>query len=389
MSSSDFTDSELHDAFTNETSPSHSPDGPHPGDAAETTRPPREGLPRGFHMRHDAHFVDQLDGAPPSAVLRMLPLGGIDAPACDDGPAIEALARSIRRVGIVEPLVVRRSAGRYRVIAGAKRLSAARLAQLERVPCVVRDDLAEDALGTVAAGSAGITHGIDDRPRGPFSSTARERALDEAIGALNAARTSVELTLPRSDRLRSRTAADLVRAELLGTRQALTAMRILSAPPMVRRTAVNVRQLVDATLAEFAPVLRLSGARVTVTASDGVPDAALMRSLVAFAIEACVSTVLTLSGDAPEPSLTVSVGADPQDSGAISVGVRLEAGWLPAETARRLADMEWAAHPAGTTAAMIAAAAEAVAKLHDGSVDVATDYEGFGITLTLRGIPST
>ena len=47
--------------------------------------------------------------------------------------------------------------------------------------------------------------------------------------------------------------------------------------------------------------------------------------------------------------------------------------------------MDWAAHPAGTTGAMIVAAAEKVAKLHDGSLDVSTDYDGFGITLTVRG----
>lgn len=344
----------------------------------------REGLPRGFRMRHDAHFVDQLDGAPASAVLRMLPLGGIDAPSCDDVPAIEALARSIRQVGIVEPLVVRRSGGRYQVIAGAKRLSAARLAQLERVPCVVRDDLAEDALGAVIDVGALRSKGIDDRPRGPFSSTARERVLDEAIASLAAARTSVELTLPRSDRLRSRTGADMVRAELLNTRLALMAMRLLSAPPLVRRTRENTRQLVDTVLADLAPLVRLSNARVSVTTTGACPDLALMRPLVSFGLEACISTALTLAGDAPGPVLSISIAADDQNT-AVAYSVRLEGGWLPAETAQRLTDTDWPAHPAGATSAMIVAAAESVAKLHDGTLDVATDYEGFGITLSLRG----
>lgn len=344
----------------------------------------REGLPRGFRMRHDAHFVDQLDGTPPSAVLRMLPLGGIDAPSCDDLPGIEALARSIRQVGIVEPLVVRRSAGRYQVVAGAKRLSAARLAQLERVPCVVRDDLAEEAIGAVTSANAPRARTIDERPRGPFSSTSRERVLDEAIASLAAARTSVELTLPRSDRLRSRTAADLVRVELLNTRLALMAMRLLSGPPLVRRTRENAQHLLDSVLGDLAPLVRLSNAHVTVTAAATCPEFALMRPLVAFSLEACISTALTLAGDAPHPSLTLTVAPDPQNTGA-SYSIRLEGGWLPAETAQRLADMDWPAHPAGATSAMIVAAAESVARLHDGALDVVTDYEGFGITLTVRG----
>jgi hypothetical protein len=335
-------------------------------------------------MRHDAHFVDQLDGTPPPAVLRMLPLGGIDAPSCDDVPGIEALARSIRQVGIVEPLVVRRSAGRYKVIAGAKRLSAARLAQLERVPCVVRDDLAEEAMGEVAAARVQRPQGLDERPRGPFSSTARERVLDEAIASLAAARTSVELTLPRSDRLRSRTSADLVRAELLNTRLALMAMRLLSAPPLVRRTREDARQLLDTVLGDLAPLVRLSSARVTITASQTCPELAVMRPLVSFALEACITIVLTLAGDAPDPALSVAVSPDSQNTG-VCYSIRLEGGWLPAETAQRLADMDWPAHPAGATSAMVVAAAEFVAKLHDGALDVVTDYEGFGITLTLRG----
>lgn len=336
-------------------------------------------------MRHDSHYVDQLDGSAPPAVLRLLPLGGIDAPACDDLPGIEALARSIRQVGIVEPLVVRRSAGRYQVIAGVKRLSAARLAQLDCVPCVVRDDLAEEAIGAVAASlpRERAARSIDDRARGPFSSTSRERVLDEAIASLAAARTSVELTLPRSDRLRSRTGADLVRTELLNARLALTAMRLLSAPPIVRRTPENARQLLETALADVAPFLRLSNAHVNVTSADEATVVAVMRPLVSFGLEACLCTAVTLAGEAPNPALSITVAVD--ESQAVSYRIRLEGGWLPAETAQRLADMDWPAHPAGATSAMIVAAAESVARLHEGALDVVTDYDGFGITLTVRG----
>jgi hypothetical protein len=382
--SSEFPDSDVPDRLVTASSLNDPVDAASDEEEAELkSRPMREGLPRGFRMRHDAHFVDQLDGPAPAAVLRMLPLGGIDAPSCDDAPAVEALARSIRQVGIVEPLVVRRSAGRYQVIAGAKRLSAARLAQLERVPCVVRDDLAEDAIGAVTHASIPRARSIDERPRGPFSSTSRERVLDEAIASLAAARTSVELTLPRSEQLRSRTGADLVRAELLNTRLGLMAMRLLSAPPMVRRTRENMRHVLDSVLADVAPLLRLSRARLNVTVPDGLPDLLVMRSLVIFAIEACISVVVMLAGDAPDNTLTLAIRAGLP--GSIDCGVRLEGGCLPAETAQRLADIEWAGHPAGTTGAMMVAAAESVAKLHEGRLDVSTDYDGFAISLTLRG----
>jgi ParB family chromosome partitioning protein len=53
--------------------------------------------------------------------------------------ALDELARSIRSSGIVQPLVVRRIANRYQLIAGERRWRAAQRASLNRVPVVVRD----------------------------------------------------------------------------------------------------------------------------------------------------------------------------------------------------------------------------------------------------------
>lgn len=56
-----------------------------------------------------------------------------------DEQALEELATSIRKLGIVQPLTVREvSPGRYQLIAGERRLRAARLAGLSLVPAYVR-----------------------------------------------------------------------------------------------------------------------------------------------------------------------------------------------------------------------------------------------------------
>jgi ParB family chromosome partitioning protein len=52
--------------------------------------------------------------------------------------ALAALARSIREVGVLQPLVVRRQNGSFELVAGERRLRAARLAGLATVPVVVR-----------------------------------------------------------------------------------------------------------------------------------------------------------------------------------------------------------------------------------------------------------
>jgi len=63
-----------------------------------------------------------------------------------DEEALDALADSIRRHGLLQPLVVRRVAGRYELIAGERRLRAAMRAGLARVPVIVRDAQPEDRL---------------------------------------------------------------------------------------------------------------------------------------------------------------------------------------------------------------------------------------------------
>jgi ParB family chromosome partitioning protein len=65
-----------------------------------------------------------------------------------EGEALAELAASIRHHGLIQPIVVRPRGGRYEVIAGERRLRAARLLSLERIPCIVRvvpDDRALEA----------------------------------------------------------------------------------------------------------------------------------------------------------------------------------------------------------------------------------------------------
>ena len=61
--------------------------------------------------------------------------------------ALEELASSIRKQGVLQPIVVRKlDSGDYEIIAGERRWRAAQLAGLERVPVVVRELSDEDAM---------------------------------------------------------------------------------------------------------------------------------------------------------------------------------------------------------------------------------------------------
>ena len=57
-----------------------------------------------------------------------------------DTESIRALSDSIRKNGIIQPLTVRRrNDGRYELIAGERRLRAAKMANLKGVPCIIME----------------------------------------------------------------------------------------------------------------------------------------------------------------------------------------------------------------------------------------------------------
>lgn len=54
---------------------------------------------------------------------------------------IAELAESIKVHGIIQPLIVRREEGKYKIVAGERRYRAAKLAGLEKLPVIIRDDI--------------------------------------------------------------------------------------------------------------------------------------------------------------------------------------------------------------------------------------------------------
>ncbi len=67
-----------------------------------------------------------------------------------DEDALAELASSIREVGLLQPVIVRKAGAAYELVMGERRWRACQLAQLDRVPAIVRDtadgDLLRDAL---------------------------------------------------------------------------------------------------------------------------------------------------------------------------------------------------------------------------------------------------
>jgi ParB family chromosome partitioning protein len=90
--------------------------------------------------------------------------------------SLAALARSIRDVGVLQPVVVRRGADGYELVAGERRLRAAREAGLATIPAVVRDTDAADSLREA------LIENIHREQLGPLELAEAYRELLEDLG---------------------------------------------------------------------------------------------------------------------------------------------------------------------------------------------------------------
>lgn len=62
-----------------------------------------------------------------------------DQPRRDFSPeALEALASSIKEHGVLQPIVVTREDGKYKIVAGERRWRASKIAGLDKIPAIVR-----------------------------------------------------------------------------------------------------------------------------------------------------------------------------------------------------------------------------------------------------------
>lgn len=106
------------------------------------------GLGRGLGALIDDAARPRPDAPSASAGVREIEIGMIRPNPAQprkyfDEQAIDELAASIGERGVLQPILLRETAGGFQIIAGERRWRAAQKAQLHRIPAVVRD--ADDA----------------------------------------------------------------------------------------------------------------------------------------------------------------------------------------------------------------------------------------------------
>ena len=341
----------------------------------------REGLPPTFRMRAQSHYVDLLASRPAAPPVHLIAIkdiaGARPAGEGDLGPLVE----SVRSLGVLQPLLVRRRKGRYELIAGSKRLAAAAAAGLTEVPCLLRDADDERARTIAEAenlrpGHSGVTGSRAAAPSGMPALAARE-----IIDSLATIESCLNLFLERDRPLRERVALNLVRAEAHRARWLAEAYSLLGSEPAVVKRGVSPVTLVGRTLQGLEAEGRLSNVKLALTVDEPTRNLVADERLMAVALTGAAGAMLGLLTGSSEAVLKIRLSTHPATRLlAIQFSqdlVAAPAASLPAPGGQELPD--W---PGGHGAALGLAVARRVMDLHGGQVEIGPGPRG-GCILTL------
>jgi len=256
--------------------------------------------------------------------LLEVPLTALEQHAARDEETLPALAASIRRHGVLQPVLVRRTETGYELVAGARRAAAAHLAGLASVPALVRDvDQEQAVLATLSENlhradlnpidqALAFTRALEqlelthtelaarlEISRVQISNTIRLLELPDevrdlvAAGAVGAAHARELLRLP-TDADRIALAAQIA-AEGLTVRETAARRGAAAAPAPVARLG-DIAQLLTASLAQrelAAKVLvTTKGDRARITLDVAEADLARVLEQVAGITPTPIATAL-------------------------------------------------------------------------------------------------
>jgi len=332
-------------------------------------------------MRADAHYVEQLDSAPSSPSVRLIDARTIEVRGDEPRPA-PTFVDSIKRHGVLQPILVQTRGGRYRLIAGRKRLAAAMAAGLREVPCLVqRVDEEQAGLMAEATNLPSQEQAASGRPAASTVVPAERGAgaTEQLAQSLLALASSANL-LSGGSPLTTAVAADLVRAEAARALLLLLASRVLRDEVPVSRLRVPVRTVIERAMQLTQPERRLRATEVHVLA-DSVRDGAVRgdEELLASALAGLVMATVGLVGEKGGPT---TLSASIKD-GRVTFAVVQESLSVPASWVDRTFDAVW---PVATTAAGTLAlmqSARRIGELHGGTATAASIDSGTSFNLVL------
>jgi hypothetical protein len=337
----------------------------------------REGLPPGYRMRADKHYVDLMAAHSTDQPVRMIAIGQIDGGSAVASADLRPLIESIRSCGIVHPLIVRRRNGRYVVVAGQKRLSAANILRLPTVPCLVHE--LDDAQALALATADNLAVRLDDRVADASSFPAAIR--DIVAHHLATIRTCADL-VSNGPPVLTRSVFDLIRAHSWRAARLVDAIGLITNAPVPQGRERPISALADDVIRGFEPEGRLNGFTIQAQIRDDLSSSGLNDHELLTGLSGAILSVLPLIEAAVRPTLLIKGRAAGQ--GSIVLEVSQPDVPVSASVARHFFDDETSNGRAGGYAALAGArAAKALATRYAGSTGFEVAAHGSTLKMVL------
>jgi len=349
----------------------------------------REGLPSGYRMRADRHYVDQLAAPAAGQPVRMLSVSQLELEAPKPSADLRPLIESIRVHGIVQPLLVRRRESRFVVVAGRKRLLAAQMLRLQTAPCLVQELTDSEAAALASADNLSV-----DQPSHAPSGAPDFAALRRLMGAHVATiRSCADIgnAVSRDGGLLGRSASDLLKAHAWRAAQLLAAAEVVCSSAGVspagglapashaeRALATIVDEVIDG----FSPEARLGGILLRADIREALSSSGLNNRQVLTGLSGALLATLPLVEHAVRPAVIVKASS----TGAAGVLVEVIQTDVPVDP--RLVKQFFQENapvdrPGGYAAALGAMAAKTVAEQHSGDALFEALDHGSRLALTM------
>jgi hypothetical protein len=335
----------------------------------------REGLPRGYRMRADSHYVDQLESRSSGPAIQLIPTRQIDTVDPPAGP--QALAQSIALHGVVQPLLVRRRNGRYQLIAGRKRLAAAIAAGVTDVPCLTFE--VDDTEAATLAQADNLRFPADASFADAESVNHVLRVLTTDLARIGSSASLLGPTPHRT--FQHRVAVDFIQAQAWRAAWLAGATTMLVTPPHAGRIA-SLSAIVDRVKAGFEPERRLTRLLLDTSVAQAAANFSLDEDPAVTALSGAVFATLAWLEGVEEPR--IEVRADLPAARTVKIEVVQRSAAVSPDAGRYLRD------PGQVPATDLAVAlgllgAKALAVQHGGTVEFAPIAAGGSIIqLTLN-----
>jgi signal transduction histidine kinase len=337
----------------------------------------KEGLPARYTMRHDTHYVDELVSGKAVRQIICLPVKDIST-TWDDTWQVGPLADSIAEFGMLQPLIVRRRHSRYELLAGAKRLAAAKAAGLTEVPCLLYD--VDDRRAERLREATNLRVGDPETDETTDSRTLLRSVLPLLSQSLQTTISCLNHVSDKGGSLRDRVTGDLIYSEAQRASRLTWGAVLLSFTPSpvlsVFDTADVLKDVLDALSNEhILAELRLEKSiqRPCMLRAD--------RRLLSVAIRGVVDAILPLARTRRSAPIAVRLARN-EPARAVVFEVAQDVLRPPDSDWSRWFDLGWRERPGGIASGVGLLAAKRVTELHGGRLSV-TPRRGRGCLITL------